>query len=406
MSIPGNSLARLFVAATLLLSACSMQPYHPVEVDGSEFLQRGISQEKGHLTVVAAVPNAAEAKALSGLDLYRQGIQPVWLEITNRGERSARLSFWSIDRNYFSPIEVAYMNRHAFSGEGYREMERWFHQNGLERQIPSGETRSGFIFTNYRPGTKAFNFDIFSRQTAYSFTFFVPIPGFDPDYMKVDFQDLYTKQEQRDLNREQFARVISEELACCADGPDGEAEGAPFNIVMIGPLRRALLRGQWLETATSDPTTAHARRNLFRGRPPDGIFLKDRADGNERIDLRVWLAPWTLEGSPIWLAQAVYGTEDTNRLLEFFTPDSPAADLDSAVHFVLQNFWYNQSLMFLGYLDGVPATSREQPAVTFDGQDYFTDGSRLIVMLSDDPVPMSKARVFFAAEPLAQRSQQ
>lgn len=403
MSITGKTLSRFYLAGLLvLLSSCGMQPYIPVDAGSAPFLARGISQEQEHLSVLAAVPTAAETRAITGIDLYTQGVQPIWLEVSNRGDHPARLSFWSIDREYFSPIEVAYMNRKAYSSEGYREMERWFHHNGLERHVPPGETRSGFIFTNLRPGTKAFNLDIFSRQTAYSFTFFVPVPGFDPDYMNVDFQGLYAGQENRDLDRDQLIHAITHELPCCADGPESEADGAPFNIVMVGPIRRALLRGQWLETESDDPATAPGRQNRFMGRPPDGIFLKTRPDGNERIDLRLWLAPWTFREQPVWIAQATYGTEDANRLLEFFTPDSPAADLDSAVQFVLQNFWYNQSLLLLGYLGGVPEASRDNPAETFNGQNYFTRGSRLIVLISDDPVPMNEARVIFHAQPTSE----
>lgn len=41
--------------------------------------QRALSEEQGPLRVTIAVPDAQETQSLTGLDLYSQGIQPVWL---------------------------------------------------------------------------------------------------------------------------------------------------------------------------------------------------------------------------------------------------------------------------------------------------------------------------------------
>ena len=100
---------------SLLLAGCSIRPYQSSDINAAAFLQRSLTQENNQLRVTAAVPDAGEVEALIGLDLYKQNMQPEWLKVENRGEKPVRLAPWSIDPNYFLPIEVAYMNRKKFS---------------------------------------------------------------------------------------------------------------------------------------------------------------------------------------------------------------------------------------------------------------------------------------------------
>lgn len=63
------------------------------------------------------------------------------------------------------------MNRKKFSSSGYQDMERWFHNDVMQRHIRPGETRSGLVYTSLTPGTKGFNLDTFAETTAYTLTF-------------------------------------------------------------------------------------------------------------------------------------------------------------------------------------------------------------------------------------------
>jgi hypothetical protein len=399
-------------AALLLLVGCSFQPYHGGTVAEASFLQRSITQELGPLRVTAAVPDAEETKALIGLDLYEQGIQPVWLKVDNLGSVRARITFWSIDRDYFSPIEVAYKNRKQFSSEGYQAMERWFHENGLERRVPAGESRSGLVFTNYKSGTKGFILDIFSSMVSYNFTFFVPIPGFTPDYSQVDFATLYAEEQIVQLDQAGLKTLLEEELSCCAGGPDYTDNGAPLNVAFVGTpaaLARSLLRGGWDESEAESEDTERARQHLFHGRPPDAIFHKGRKDGDERMGLLVWRAPWNVGGEPGWVGSAYYTLFEKNLLsqlnagasirdstfLRRFVKESVSADLDSAKRFLLQNFWYNQSLAKAGIVKGVGESGADNPIVTFDGVGYFTDGTRFVMFLSETPVALDDTEYIY-----------
>jgi hypothetical protein len=324
--------------------------------------------------------------------LYEQGIQPIWLEVENTGETPMRITLWSIDPDYFSPLEVAWMNRGGYSAQGKADMERWFHDNALPRRIPAGEKRSGFVFTHLQRGTKGFNIDALTSSESHSLTFFVPLPGFIADYMQVDFERLYGADEiQRLTSREM--REIAATLPCCSTDKSGSGAGEPFNVIMIGEgstLRRALLRAGWEETEADSDDTAVARTQHYLGRYPDGTFDKSRADGSERKELRLWITPLLVDEQPLWIGQASHELDRGTGRREDYRVDP---DLDDARDYVLQNFWYSQSVTLAGYVKGGPPIGTEAPQVTFNGSKYFTDGLRVVIWLSDDPVGLDEAEI-------------
>ncbi|TGD71118.1 hypothetical protein E4634_19950 [Mangrovimicrobium sediminis] len=402
----------LLLALLAILTGCGVHSFKASDPAAAPFLARALTQEQPGVAITAAVPDAAETEALTGIDLYDQDIQPVWLVVENRGDKPLRIALRSIDAEYYSPIEVAYMNRGPYSSQGYADMQRWFHQHGLPRGVPPGEQRAGFVFTRRQRGTKGFNVDVFSASGGHSFTFFVPMPGFTADYTTVDFASLYPPERMRDLDLAGLRRFLETELSCCASGPQAGDNGGPLNVAMIGSslaLRRALLRGGWQETRAGGTLLASARRHLFEERGPDAIFYLERADGNEMLNLHLWLAPWTVDGEPAWIGQVYYrefeesllrgiASNETLRnsaFLSRYIRESVAADIDAAQRFLLQNFWYNQSLSGFGVVGGVGYSSEAEPALTFDGIGYFSDGFRHVLKLSETPVPLDGVHLLY-----------
>ena len=379
----------LWLTSIIFVSGCAGKSFVIPDADSATFVDRGETQTQGTISVTAAVPGAEETESIIGLDLYSQGIQPVWLTVTNTGEKPARAALVSVDDEYYSPLEVAWKNRDPYNKEGRVDMERWFYEHQMPRRIPPGETRSGFVLTHLTRGTKGFNFDVYTADGSANFTFFIPIPGFHADYMEVDFKNLYTQDELQALDEDGLKQALAD-LSCCSTNESGNKEGDPFNVAVVGSalaLRRALLRGGWQETAANSLDTALARTHRYKGRKPDGTFQKSRPDGSERKELRVWLTPLLVDGQRVWLGQVSYdmGGNVGSTSFEDYHIDP---DIDDARMFLMQNFWYNQSLAKLGFVAGGPVSNISTPKQSFNGSEYFTDGIRVVLFVSENPIAL------------------
>ena len=95
------------LGALLFLAACASGPVTHYSAPEGDWKARITSQERNGIEVSAAVPSASESEELFGKPLYKQGIQPVWLEITNG--RNVYVNFLPVglDPQYFTPLEVA-----------------------------------------------------------------------------------------------------------------------------------------------------------------------------------------------------------------------------------------------------------------------------------------------------------
>ena len=386
--------AALFIVAGLhLLAGCATTPFTATPIEQAPFIERAIVETQQTVRVAAAVPDARETRELIGVDLYAQGIQPVWLQVTNLGDTRVRAAIHSVDEEYFSPMEVAWQFRGWFSKQGRADMERWFYDNQLPRWIDPGETRSGFVYTHVREGSKAFNFDAYSSGRSFNFTFFVRMPGFVADYMEVDFESLYDEEEIEVVDMDGLREVLAS-YACCSTNESGKA-GDPINIILVGTrlaVRRALIRANWQETAANDPGTTVARTHRHLGRRPDGTFHKSRPDGSERKELRLWSAPILVGDTPVWIGQISYELRSATgrRGLKNYRIDP---DIDSARMYLLQNFWYNQSLLAMGAVGGIPSAAFDAPSRNFTGAKYFTDGKRIVLFLSEIPIALDETDI-------------
>jgi hypothetical protein len=325
---------------------------------------------------------------LFDLPLYEDGIQPVWLEVHNGTETQIRYAPVGTDRDYFSPLEVAYVHREGFSKEGKSRMNYYFYEIAMPRRIPPGETRSGFIFTHAHPGTKAFNVDLFgpSRENDLSFTFFIDVPGFAPDHSDVYFQELYSAEQIRELTTHEFRSEIAT-MDCQTCDASGQALGAPVNAVVIGEAEdvlQALIRAHWVETPRTDTELA-ADADYFYDRPADVVFRKNQSASGGRNELRFWLSPMRVEGTPVWLAQV------TNFVGQGKGRAQLDPDLDDAAAFFLQDIWYGQSLARFGWVQGQGSIPYESPRQTSTGAAYFTSGYVVVMWLSGQAVSMLEA---------------
>jgi hypothetical protein len=388
----------LLLTLAVLLSACATSPYTFDPRGGSGWEQRAETHSAGEYEVHAAVPGASEAESFLGVDVYERNIQPVWLKIRNGNDTRARVVISSIDPKYFPPAEVAWYFKKDFSKEGWMELEKRLVDLSLPRFVEPGETVSGLVFTNLTPGTKSFNLDIFRgvRPPEYEqFTFFLRVPGFVPDYLNVRFEELYADEELEHVTRATLPVAI-EGFSCCTSNADGSRTGRPVNVYLVSEglvLLKSLLRAGWVETiVASDDEGAGPSNHLF-GRPADGKFRKPRNGTTDRTELAIWKTPVLVDDVPLWAAQVRHAIGRRFPLGDRLFGVRLDPDVDEGRNYVLQTFWYAQTLEKWGLTATGSPVSRENPELDLLGNPWFSlDAYDAVLWLSDDLVPMNEAR--------------
>lgn len=395
-SLPGLLITALALA---FFAGCSVIPYGYENSGQAVVESRAIAQQQGRFRISASVPSREEAQQLFGVPLHKRGIQAVWLEVFNSGTSKARFVPFSIDPKYFPPHEVAYMFRKSFSTEGWKTMERRFVELSLPRYIGPGETVSGYVFTHEEAGTKAFNVDVFyidQRSVYEHFTFFVTVPGFKPDHAKIEFATLYTPAELIAVDTDGLRRQIAE-LPCCTSDSQGAALGQPVKMFIAAEpldLLQALLRSGWSETGYERGPAYLSAADHYFGRPADAIFRKkrDASRSTERNEIGVWLTPIRVDGRPLWAVQIKHAIGRRFQLGEQFLGVRLDPDTDDGRNYLLQNLWYSHALeQFAWSATGKPV-SYESPVLDFNDNAWFSDGLRVVVWVSGDPVSLADAR--------------
>ena len=136
--------AALCASWALLCVGCASS-FNPKPMDQVEFRERSQTQEEGEVRVTTAVPDAKETRDLFGVDLYRRGVQPVWLEIENGRDEVVSFLPVGLDPEYYTPIEAANMNLGEDLSKVNPAMNRYFLEKGMGLYVEPGETRTTVV---------------------------------------------------------------------------------------------------------------------------------------------------------------------------------------------------------------------------------------------------------------------
>jgi len=399
----------LAAGALLLLVACASPSPAPNAPPEGDWKSRITSQEKDGLKVSAAVPSAKETQELFNRPLYKQGIQPVWLEIHNGRERDVSFLPVGLDPQYYTPLEVAHTNLKD-KDNTTKLVDEFFLSQGLGAlRVEPGETRRGFVFSKLDEGTKAFNVDIVGSSDTEAagyfgtFTFFIPVPGLNIDHYNVDWASLYTDDEWVDLEKDDLIEIM-EQAPCCVTDKKGVGSGDPVNLVVIGhptDVYTAFIRAGWDETETVNRASSMKTIGSFLsggeyryspvsglyvfGRPQDVAFQKARENIHERNHLRLWMSRVKFQGVPVFLGQISrdIGVRFTAKTITTHKIDP---DVDETREYLLENLAYSQSLSKFAYVGGVGEVPRDQPQGNLTGDPWFSDGYRVVLWVSSEPV--------------------
>ena len=208
-----------------------------MDPDSIPFRDRAQTQASGAISVSAAVPGAEETRALFDIPLYDSGIQPIWLQVENRTNDWVR----------YAPV-----------------------------------------------GTKAFNVDLFGASQAddLSFTFFIDVPGFQPDHSDAYFDELYEPGQIRDFDQDGL-RTALETMDHQTHDQSGQQQGLPINVVVVGEpqqVLQALIRARWVEKSRTE-AEIDASQDLLFGRIADVVFRKNVTASGGSNELHFRLSP-------------------------------------------------------------------------------------------------------------------
>ncbi|MDR4505761.1 MAG: LssY C-terminal domain-containing protein [Candidatus Scalindua sp.] len=403
-----------FLSLVILLSwipAC--KTYSPVPIEKVPFLDRSQTQTIGGVTVTAAVLSHEESEQIFGRPLAEKGIQPVWLEIVNREDLPYALISRYLDPTYFSASETARMN--AVSKKDIDEqMAKDYRKLAIDIRVPPGQTRSGFVFTRLDFGTKVVSVLLFGPKQVRSLVFYITVPGLELDYQDVDFDKLYKKEELIVFDEEKAFREMLTNFQCCTENEKGTKDGDPLNLVLIGSrneLFGALARVGWDETEAVTFSTALKTAKAFFsgdmymnapispqylfGRSQDVALQKGRDSIHERNHLRLWLSPWIFLGKNVWIGQISrdIGIRLTTGVWNLTTHEIDP-EVDDSRDYLISDIMSVQGLSKFGFVKGVGEATPENPRKILLGDEYWTDGLRAVMLLSEEPVAMDEVSFF------------
>ncbi|GJQ60720.1 MAG: hypothetical protein D8M57_16625 [Candidatus Scalindua sp. AMX11] len=406
-------LIRFLVLVVLLAWIPACKTYRPIPIEEVPFLQRSQTDTIGGVTVTAAVLSPEESEKIFGRPLAEKGIQPVWLEIKNGEKIPYFLVSRSLDPTYFSASEAAYMNR-VSDKEADEQMANDYRKASIDQRIPAGKTNSGFVFTRFDLGTKVVPVVMFGPKQVRSLVFYIPVPGLQADYDRVNFDELYQEDELVIFDKEEEFRDMLTRFQCCTRNEDDTKDGDPLNIVLVGNRETVfgkLARAGWDETEAITFSTALKTAKAFFsgdmykhapispqylfGRVQDIALQKGRDSLNERNHTRLWLSPWVFLGKPVWIGQISrdIGIRFSSGVWNLTTH---AVDpvVDDARDYLAMDLMSVQGLAKIGPVKGVGAATPENPREILLGDLYWTDGNRLVMVVTDEPVLMDEIDFF------------
>ena len=401
--------------------------YHP-DPENRPFLNRLQRRERDGLHVAVAVLSDRESVKFFGTHLARRGVQPVWIEVDNQSADVQRLDLFSLDPNYYTPLEAAVVSHFSvgkrlvsFGLLGWlflillpllpsklisarnanRRMTRLFKDHSFRLgPIQSGTSRSGVVFTSLDEGLKNIVLRFVSGGKVSVFDFSLEVPG-------LLIRPTRDDDEARGERVDTIGELIdwSSQQARCTSNCRGSVEGDPLNLLIVGSREvvRQCFGGKWddaeaISFATCLKTAkAFLLDSAYRYSPVSSLFVdgkiqdlalqRARASINERIHLRLWLANLNLDGTPVWIGQVSrdigirFTTKTWNLTTHRIDPD-----VDEARDYVVDSLADGGRLAKMSYLPGCQAADDENPRRNLTGDTYVTDGKRALLILSPTPV--------------------
>jgi hypothetical protein len=388
--------------ALVVLTGCGPNEPNPTGMGG--FTERALTEQQDGVTVRASVLTEDESRHYFGGSTFDKGVQPVWLQIRNDNDKPMRYLPILTDPNYFSPSEVAQQLHGFFSGGTNAAIDTVFERTAMPNYIAAKQTVSGFVFTHEDGGLKFLTVGLLAAENHWLFRFIVPVTGVKYAVQNVDFSKLYPAGSIEDLNLDQLRKKL-EGLQCCVTNASGKTNGDPLNVVIVGDGVDAIFpfvaRGWRLNEPVDAASSVRMAKAFVMGskydtapvsplyvfnRYQDIALQKARSSISQRNHMRLWQAPFILEGKKVWIGQISrdIGVKLTTKSWSL-TTHRVSAYVDQDRDYLLLDLLLTGFVDRFGYVSGVGESSPERPRVNLTDDPYYTDGLRLVVFLGAQP---------------------
>jgi LssY C-terminus len=397
----------------VLLAGCASAPHEAPATETALPLRLDRVQrlEQDGVTVQVAIPTDEASSGVFGVALAENGIQPIWLRVENASDVDYWLFPIAIDEDYYSADEAALATGAKLGKDERAALAKLFRAHALPFFLKAGTTNEGYVYASYQRGGRFVDVRMSGHLHAVRLRFAVLLPTEGFDYERSALRQLYAQvNELPDLDLAQFRKAI-QGLPCCTTNSGGSGEGDPLNVVLVGSGEdaiAALAASGWsfTEAITADSIrrmvgAAIAEKSLLTApvsslyafeRKQDIALQRGRSTISQRNHMRLWLAPFRCEGRPVWVGQV---SRDIGVKVTTKSPTLTTHIIDPVVdesrEYLFHSLLHRESVSRFAFVRGVGEASHEKPRFNLTGDPYFTDGMRMVLWLSSDPVPPEQA---------------
>jgi hypothetical protein len=396
-----------------MLAACATGPSTaPGQEAASPFqLGRAQAQTRDGVTVHVVIPTEEQVAAQFGAGFAEHGIQPIWLRIANDGDADLWFLPIAVDADYYSADEAALVAGARLGEEQGTALRNALRARALPLFHAAGATSEGYVYASHVRGGRFVDVRLTGhlRSVRMRFAVLLPTEGFD--YEKSSLRELYSHvSDFPDLTVEELRQRLHD-VPCCTANAEGTADGDPLNVVLVGTGKNVLASlssSGW--TFTEAITVDSVRRmvgaaiaekamptapvsSLYAFGRKQGIALqRGRSNISQRNHMRLWLAPFRCEGQPVWVGQV---SRDIGVKLTRKSPTLTTHVIDPVVdesrEYLLHSLLFHEAVDRFAFVRGVGEATSGNPRTNLTGDPYITDGMRLVVWLSEEPVPSDQA---------------
>jgi hypothetical protein len=385
------------------------------------FKTRAQADGNDDIHVKAAVLTVEESEKLFGVDLVSRWIQPVWIEVTNMSDRP----FWFLspgtDADYYAPDEIAYIYHVWYSNKANRKMAEHFRNLSFKNPIHPDSKKDGFVFIHFERDLREVTIELVAHERFKSFSIISKVTDLKGKSL-YQWEGIYSESDIIQVDEESLKRHL-ERLPCCTTSHDGEINGDPLNIVLIGSphiLGKALIRRGWHQAEETYWGSIWKTINSFLfgmeylyspvsplyafGRKQDYAAQKAHGAINRRNHFRVWLTPLRFKDKDVWIGQISrdIGVRFTTKTKNFVTHKIDP-DVDEAREALTSDLILSNYIEKIGYVAGAGECPAEVPCKNLTGDPFFTDGLRVVLLFHDKPISITDMQFFHWRHPKAER---